>query len=108
MADRIENEGFITLSSNIRNLIALAQNQKQKIQEQEAEIKALNETIAQLRAEEMRVSEELAVLKTAGSLQGSKASTEEAKAFIDDILADFRKSLELVQSLNVVDYKANK
>ncbi len=108
MADRIENEGFIALEKNIQSLIALAQNQKQKIQEQEAKIKALKETIEQLKATEKRISEELAVVNTANGLRGTNGTSEEAKDFIDEILAEVRKGLELVQSLNVVDYKANK
>ncbi len=108
MADRIENKGFIALAENIQSLIALAQNQKQKIQEQEAEIRALNATIEQLKAKEMRISEKLAMVNTANGLRGNNGTTEEAKDFIDEVLAEVKKSLELVQSLNVVDYKANK
>ncbi len=108
MAERIENEGFIALSENIRRLIALAQNQKQKILEQEAEIKALNESLVQLEAEQIRIREELAEVKTANSLRGGNTSTEEAKAYIDEILKDFKEGLELIQSLNVVDYRTDK
>ncbi len=108
MADRIENEGFIALSENIHRLIALAQSQKEKIQEQEQEIEALKVNLEQLRAAKEELSKELAVQKTASSLRGSNTSTEEAKEFIDEILEEVRTALELVQSLNVVDYKADK
>ncbi len=108
MADRIENEGFIALAENVRRLIALAKSQNQKIRLQEAEIKALNSNLAQLEADNKRLSEELAKVRTANSLRGGETSTDEAKAYIDEILGELKSGLALVESLNVVDYKIDK
>ncbi len=108
MLDRIENEGFIALSEKTRRLMKLAYAQKEKIQEQEQMIKDLEQHVAELQEKEVELQRELNRLSTAQGLNGQGTDTDKAKVYIDEVLTKLRKSLQLVQSLEVVDYKGNR
>ncbi len=103
MSDRIENEGFITLSENIVRLINLAKAQNEKIKEQSKQIAELEASVVELNKLNESLEDELGNIKVAGSLQGQEALTSDAKAYVDEIIADLKASLELIRSIEVVE-----
>ncbi len=108
LEDRIENESFIALSENVKRLMELAYAQKERIKEQEQTIKDLEQEVQNLRGVREALQAELDKQATAQSLLGQGADTEQAKAYIDEILKGLKESLAKVQSLEVVDYKEDK
>ncbi len=105
LEDRIENESFIALSDKVKRLMELAYAQKGRIQEQEQTIKDLEQEVESLRNERMGLREELNKRTTAQTLLGQGTDSEQAKMYIDELLASLKSSLAKVQSLEVVDYK---
>ncbi len=108
LEDRIENESFIALSQNIRRLMELAYAQKEKIKEQEQIIKDLEQELESLRNKSDGLKQELDKRMTAQSLLGQGTDSEQAKAYIDELLESLNASLAKVRSLEVVDYKEEK